>query len=794
MRIECIELQNFRRLDAIRIDFSAEKTLFVGANNSGKTSAMTALRYFLASRSHREFHLNDIPLHHHKCIDEIGSSFEVKDNDNQPYRWSELLPSLDMWLNVSKDDIHHIARLIPTLDWKPENGIGVRLQLEPRKVENTTDGENLKKDYLASREAACKAHESEKEVRPETEESQQKNPSDKFTLWPENLTAFLERKLSKHMEVKAYLLDPSKRKSPENGVAQSQKLSDDEEALDFDPFKGLIKIDEINAQRGFSDNISSQRDGDGTYNDEGGSQGRLSSQLSRYYKDHLNPNIMPDSDELPALRAIHDAQIMFNKQLETSFQTPFRDLEKIGYPGGTNPGITISTNLTPADGLRHSASVEYDVAPVEGSGAASPYRLPEQYNGLGYQNLISMVFRLISFRDSWMKFGKAKHNDEDTDRRMGLTPPLHLVLVEEPEAHLHAQVQQVFIREAYGILRNHDSLRESTTHTTQLVVSTHSSHIAHEVEFAKMRYFRRHPAINGGIPTSTVVNLSEVFGIPNDTAKFVTRYLKATHADLFFADGAILVEGAAERMLVPHFIRNEDDLDNLKSSYITLLEIGGSHAHRFLPLIESLGLNTLIITDLDTAEMKLNEETNKSRWCKAQPKKSADQQTLNTFLKIHHPGEKSVDKLLKLKSHDKEKPYDQFEIRVAYQIPVQVKLHEQSAPEEALSSTFEDALVLENIEQFKGLNGEGLIKKFRKAIEQSASHADLSKALFDELKNGDKGKFALDILWLVDPEELKTPKYIFEGLEWLQNRLKIRQKEVLLQSSTGEDSSREGAE
>lgn len=42
-----------------------------------------------------------------------------------------------------------------------------------------------------------------------------------------------------------------------------------------------------------------------------------------------------------------------------------------------------------------------------------------------------------------------------------LIPPLHLVLVEEPEAHLHAQVQQVFITQAYGVLRKHDKLKES---------------------------------------------------------------------------------------------------------------------------------------------------------------------------------------------------------------------------------------------------------------------------------------------------------------------------------------------
>ncbi len=40
VRISCIEIQNFRKLKSTHIDFAHETTLFVGANNSGKTSAI----------------------------------------------------------------------------------------------------------------------------------------------------------------------------------------------------------------------------------------------------------------------------------------------------------------------------------------------------------------------------------------------------------------------------------------------------------------------------------------------------------------------------------------------------------------------------------------------------------------------------------------------------------------------------------------------------------------------------------------------------------------------------------
>jgi predicted ATP-dependent endonuclease of OLD family len=47
MKIDFIHIQNFRKLKDCRIDFSEKETIFVGANNSGKTTAMDAMIKFL---------------------------------------------------------------------------------------------------------------------------------------------------------------------------------------------------------------------------------------------------------------------------------------------------------------------------------------------------------------------------------------------------------------------------------------------------------------------------------------------------------------------------------------------------------------------------------------------------------------------------------------------------------------------------------------------------------------------------------------------------------------------------
>src|SRR5699024_11053058 len=106
-----------------------------------------------------------------------------------------------------------------------------------------------------------------------------------------------------------------------------------------------------------------------------------------------------------------------------------------------------------------------------------------------------------------------------------------------------------------------------------------------------------------------------------------------------FTDAVILVEGSSERLLIPYFIK--ENFSVLDSLYISILEIGGSHAHRLKPLIEELGLLTLIITDLDSA----NENSN-NRLEKAVPERGINQKTKNKTLKSWLPCKENIDELL----------------------------------------------------------------------------------------------------------------------------------------------------
>lgn len=761
MHISHVEIANFRKLYSVRIDLTNKTTLLVGANNSGKTSAIQALRRFLVKKG-KGFRIQDITLAHWSAIDDIGRMWEAATDDKpvelDSQRWASLLPMLDIWLTVENNEIHHVNALLPSLDWAG-GLLGVRLCLRPKNIEAL---------YREFRAAIHEVHKLRQAAQDKNNEKNNAESADKaeikLTLWPVTLTDFLARKLSQHFEMQAYLLDPGKLTPPLNGQAKPQVLPEDAIPLDSDPLHGLIRVNEINAQRGMGET-------DGTDSETEIAKDRdnqkLSEQLRTYYTKHLDPFQTPDITDLAALQAIEAAQKAFDERLHESFADAFTEVESMGYPGVSDPKLRITSKLKTVDGLDHDAAVSFEIQMLKKSGAVFPIlSLPESYNGLGYQNLISMIFRLMSFRDSWMRVGKASKADAETK-----IEPIHLVLVEEPEAHLHAQVQQVFINKAYNVLRDHDHLGNNPTLQTQLIVSTHSSHVAHEAKFACLRYFRRLPAGMGTtVPISTVINLSEVFGDGTETERFVTRYLRAQHSDLFFADAAILVEGPAEKMLVPNFIREHNEF--LTQCYITLLEINGSHAHRLRPLIEKLGLLTLVITDLDAVG-----ETDS----KAVPvERGAKQRSNNNVLKSWIPEIVEVDKLLDAKPEQKVRDGDRlFAVRVAYQHPIPVSLKEGKESEEALPSTFEDALVFENNKFFSILNGNGLAKKFKKAINTDQSVAETGADMFEALRDGNKAEFSLDVLLSEDFKSLKCPGYIAEGLSWLEERLKGKQVDVL---------------
>lgn len=375
-----------------------------------------------------------------------------------------------------------------------------------------------------------------------------------------------------------------------------------------------------------------------------------------------------------------------------------------------------------------------------------------------------MVVELLDLHSQWM--------DIEENR-----PPLHLVFIEEPEAHLHAQLQQVFIRKVIDILAIEGE--DSTHYASQLVVTTHSPHILYERGFRPIRYFRR--SSTALAQSSEVLNLSAFYDqTANPTRDFLERYLKLTHCDLFFADAAVLVEGNVERLLLPQMIAKA--APRLQSAYLSILEIGGAFGHRFRTLIEFLGITALIVTDIDSVtaptaaaepvveddEPPEDQEGAAGSACMVHV---AGAVTSNQTLIQWLPACSTIVDLLnatfvqrtQLRGED-----GHALVRVTYQTLIDVTW---SMAQTAMAGrTLEEAFALENLAWCQDVARSDL--KLRVRGSAGLTTEQLAERLHNRIKGSsfNKTDFALALL-AQDPAAWTVPHYIADGLRWLEDEV-----------------------
>lgn len=472
--------------------------------------------------------------------------------------------------------------------------------------------------------------------------------------------------------------------------------------VSLESVRALISVDLLKAQRGLDDEKERPSDLIGSLFES------LFVAASKANGDTIRRET---ADQLKA--AVSTIESDLATEIETMVSGVIPTLQEFGYPGIGNQTLGTQTKLDIEKILLNYTSVHYE--------GVSGVSLPESYSGLGSRNLVLILLTLLSYYRAFAI-------------RQAI-PGVHLIFVEEPEAHLHPQMQEVFIHQLSALKKLFPEIDKlPDPWTAQFVVSTHSSHVANRAPFSAIRYFRlESPTSESATRHSDVLDLSGVEGMDTD---FLHQYLTLTRSDLFFADKAILVEGTSERLIVPKAIEKVQlgNAPRLSSQYVTILEVGGAYAHLFFPLLDFLGIPSLIVTDLDSVGPLANGKRAASRV-------HVGDRTSNSTIKEWFGNEQvTPEELLALAETDEIVKGNRY---LAYQVPEEEKT--------ACGRSFEDAFVLANPDLF--------------GFSPGASDIETEVAADDQSREQKKSDFALR--YSIAETVWNTPRYIHRGLNWL---------------------------
>ena len=541
MKIKAIQISGFRKILDARINMEDSITVIAGANNSGKTSVVELFNYIFNAKG--KLGCDDFPVYEsQKWCNEVFTHFR------------------DQF--VSKNEKEDVIANILEIMMPPENPESTIL-LPPIEVKIQVDYDSYNDDirnfadYIMELDPDNSSFyfiyrfELDKDLLRKALDSEYEKLRNRFDklVGDDNKDAE-EIRIIKEILILLYA------SSCKDATYFSDRTYSNIVSMDLAAFRALFNYQNIMAGR--------------TLDDENSDRTRiLSKNIIDIASQEDNWKVLIQSLPDKIKQSVEEKKIQ-QEVRKASIETLEKTIEQISETNGGQAGhITIDMVITDEavqSLIKNITSAKYQV---------DDFFLRESSQGLGYSNLIFIHLQLEKYRKN-------------------IDPLLvNFFVIEEPEAHMHPQMQNIFSQYLVDYYCKESAM--------QGFVTTHSHEVVRNIHISQLRVLRQGVKPFEGCLYDLHNFIDEVI-TPNQELKDLIEFYDGFYAinfpDIIFADKVILYEGDTERMLIKNALLSER-FKALRNQYISYVQVGGAYAKKYKPILEYLNLKSLVITDLD---------------------------------------------------------------------------------------------------------------------------------------------------------------------------------------------------